>query len=78
MIRTPTEFAEARASLGLTVSQCAAVCNVDQRTIRRWETGYGSSGARDPHPSACRIMEWLTDDTISARRLAAVLAHPSA
>jgi DNA-binding transcriptional regulator YiaG len=71
MIRTPTEFAEARQTLGLSVAQCAAVCNVDQRTIRRWETGYGSSGGRDPHPSACRILETMTGNAAIARRLIA-------
>ena len=76
MIKTPAQFAEARASLGLSVAQCAAVCNVDQRTIRRWETGYGSSGGRDPHPSACRIMEWLilADETVRQRMMTATIA----
>lgn len=52
MIQTPEQFAAARHKLDLSVSQCARLVNVELRTIRRWE-----SGERDPHPSACRILE---------------------
>lgn len=52
MIQTPEQFAAARHRLDLSVSQCAVLVNVEIRTIRRWE-----SGERDPHPSACRILE---------------------
>ncbi len=57
MITTPIQFKKARNKLGLTVSECAAVCNVTPRTVRRWETGKGHGDGCDPHPSACRIME---------------------
>jgi DNA-binding transcriptional regulator YiaG len=53
MIATPEQFAAARHTLGLSISQCARLVNVAERTIRRWET----MGDRDPHPSACRILD---------------------
>lgn len=57
MIQTSAQFKEARHKLGLSVTECAEVCRVDARTIRRWETGAGHGDGRDPHPSACRLME---------------------
>lgn len=54
---TSLDFKEARHSLGLSISEAAALCNVDARTIRRWETGAGKGDGREPHPSACRLME---------------------
>lgn len=57
MISTADEFRQARHTLGLSVSQAAKLCNVEARTIRRWETGAGNGDGRNPHPSACRIME---------------------
>lgn len=57
MIQTSKQFKGARQKLRLTVTECAQLCNVDARTIRRWETGAGHGDGRDPHPSACRLME---------------------
>lgn len=57
VITTPAQFKKARVKLGLPISECAAVCNVTPRTVRRWETGAGHGDGCDPHPSACRIME---------------------
>lgn len=54
---TPAEFKAARQALGLTVKAAAQMCGVDERTIRRWETGAGRGDGRDPHPSACKLME---------------------
>lgn len=76
MIRTPTDFFEARHALGLSVSQCASLCNVDDRTIRRWELGHGKRDGRDPHPSACRILELATGDD-AARSLFRALTNPT-
>jgi DNA-binding transcriptional regulator YiaG len=56
-VTTSKQFKEARQKLGLSVAEAAEVCRVDSRTIRRWETGAGHGDGRDPHPSACRIME---------------------
>ena len=56
-IQTSAEFKAARQKLRLSVSQAASLCRVDARTIRRWETGAGRGDGRDPHPSACRLME---------------------
>lgn len=57
MIQTSHDFKEARRKLGLSVSEAAEVCRVDARTIRRWEAGAGHGDGREPHPSACRLME---------------------
>lgn len=56
-IKTSKQFREARHKLGLTLAQCAKLCGVDDRTIRRWEAPKDTSNARDPHPSACKLME---------------------
>lgn len=56
-ITTSQQFKEARLRLRLSVSQAAELCRVDARTIRRWETGAGHGDGRDPHPSACVLME---------------------
>ena len=57
MIQTSQQFKKARHTLDLSVRQCADLCNVNERTIRRWETGTGRGDGREPHPSACRLME---------------------
>lgn len=51
-IETSEQFKEARHRLRFSIAQAAEVCGVDMRTIRRWE-----AGGRDPHPSACKLME---------------------
>lgn len=56
-IKTSKQFKQARLKLGLTLAQCAELCGVDDRTIRRWEAPKDTSNARDPHPSACKLME---------------------
>ncbi len=56
-ITTPAQFKEARQTLGLTLKECGAVCNVNPRTIRKWEADPSVKSSRPPHPSACRIME---------------------
>lgn len=61
-ITTSPEFREARYKLGLSVRQCATLCKVDERTIRRWEIGAGRGDGRDPAPSATRIMELAAGD----------------
>ncbi len=60
-IATSAQFKEARQSLGLSVKDAADLCRVDARTIRRWETGSGHGDGRDPHPSACVLMENAID-----------------
>jgi transcriptional regulator with XRE-family HTH domain len=56
-ITTAKQFKEARHKLRFSVAECADYCRVDARTIRRWETGKGHGDGRDPHPSACKLME---------------------
>jgi len=36
---TPAEFDTRRRSLGLTVEEAAALCGVQDRTVRRWQSG---------------------------------------
>lgn len=56
-IATSAQFREARHTLGFSVRDAADLCRVDPRTIRRWEAGAGKGDGRDPHPSACKLME---------------------
>jgi DNA-binding transcriptional regulator YiaG len=58
---TPQEFKEARRKLGLTLSELAAILNVDSRTIRRWEAEESVETSRPPNPVAVRVMEWMLD-----------------
>ena len=55
---TPTEFKQARQSLGLSVTDLAHILAVGPRTVRSWEQPAGSR-SRDPSPTACRVMEWM-------------------
>jgi DNA-binding transcriptional regulator YiaG len=66
-IATSKQFKGARQKLGLSVAECAELCNVDARTIRRWETGAGHGDGRDPHPSACRLMEVALQNGVPAK-----------
>ncbi len=63
MIQTSAQFASARHRLDLSVSQCAKVVNVEERTLRRWE-----AGDKPPAPSACRILQACSTD-VSILRL---------
>ena len=65
-ITNSTDFKMARQKLGLSVAQCASLCNVNERTIRRWETGAGRGDGREPHPSACRLMELALEQATNA------------
>lgn len=56
MIQTSEQFSAARHRLDLSISQCARLVNVEERTLRKWETP-ADRGGRDPHPSACRILD---------------------
>jgi DNA-binding transcriptional regulator YiaG len=56
-IATSAQFREARHKLGLSVKAAGILCGVNERTIRRWETGSGRGDGRDPHPSACKLLE---------------------
>lgn len=51
---TPTEFKDARISLGLSVESCASVLQVTGRSVRRWE-----DGTRDIPGPAKVLMRWL-------------------
>lgn len=55
---TPSEFKQARHTLGLTVAEVARIMGVDPRTVRGWEAPAGSR-SRDPSPTACRVMAWM-------------------
>ena len=52
---TPEEFKQTRQELGLSASKLADILGVDPRTVRRWE----ANNQRPPHPTACRVVEWL-------------------
>ncbi len=62
-ITTSEQFREARQKLGFSVAECAKVLRVNPRTIRRWEAGAGHGDGRNPHPSACVILEGLLNST---------------
>jgi len=53
---TPQQFKEARLSLGLSARQLSIILNINERTIRRWET---DDGTRPVNPIAIRVMEWM-------------------
>lgn len=75
-IATSNDFKEARHELRLTISQAAELCNVNTRTIRRWETGAGHGDGREPHPSACRILEIALSQHYAAPAKAARKPNP--
>lgn len=53
---TPDEFKELRNTLGMSISETALICGVGVRTVRRWES---PNRTPDPHPSGCKILEYL-------------------
>ena len=53
---TPSQFKQARQSLGLSQSELAAILNTTDRTVRKWE-----NDERGPNPIACRVVEWMQD-----------------
>ena len=55
------DFQKARWALGLSAKQLAAILNVDERTVRRWEQATGTASRRDPSPTAVRVVEWMLD-----------------
>lgn len=57
---TPSEFKQARHTLGLTLAETAQIMAVDPRTVRRWEAEDVST-ARPPSPTAARVMRWMLD-----------------
>ena len=54
---TGDEFKQNRRVLGLSVRECAHIMNVNERVLRKWESGTSLG----PHPSSARIMEWMLD-----------------
>lgn len=64
---TPAEFKQARQSLGLTLSQLAAILDVDSRTIRKWEAPESALTSRDPNPTACQVLRWLASGELKIR-----------
>lgn len=47
---TPTDFAQARRTLGLSAPQLGRVLGVDPRTIRRWEADPASRPKKETEP----------------------------
>ncbi len=56
---SPEQFKSARHELGLSLSQLAAILNVDDRTIRKWEAPEDTNSARPPNPIAVRVVQWM-------------------
>lgn len=56
---TSRDFADLRKRVGLSVSECADLLGVDERTIRRWEADPALVSSRDPHPTALRVLLWI-------------------
>lgn len=73
VIRTSDEFAAARHQLGLSVSQCARIVKVEDRTLRRWE----DDADRGPHPSACRILELILNGRLKIKDFSATTTEPT-
>jgi len=55
---TPTQFKQARNSLGLSSSQLGLILNTDKRTIRKWES---EGDTRPVNPIAMRVVQWMLD-----------------
>jgi DNA-binding transcriptional regulator YiaG len=53
---TPSEFKQARVTLGLSHAKLGRILGTAPRTVRYWED---ASGTRPPNPIACRVMEWM-------------------
>lgn len=54
-----TEFQKARDLAGLTVRQAAALCRVDDVTVRRWEMNPNTTKtARKAPPLAIAVLRW--------------------
>lgn len=58
---TPYEIKEARQSLGLSVSQMAAMLETDRQTIRRMEMSADASTAREPAGRMVRLIRLYLD-----------------
>lgn len=56
---TPTEFKEARRTLGLSQRELGALLDTSPVTIRKWETDAGNASSRKPNPVASKVMQWL-------------------
>ena len=55
---TPTQFKQARNSLGLSSAQLGLILNTDKRTIRKWES---EGDTRPVNPIAMRVVQWMLD-----------------
>lgn len=56
---TPTEWKQARHSLGLTLDQLAQVMGCALSTVQGYEAPEGSAKHRKPDGRALRVLEWL-------------------
>ena len=55
---TPTEFKQARRTLGLSATQLGHILNSDPRTVRRWES---EGDTRPVNPIAQQVVQWMLD-----------------
>ena len=58
---TPSEFKQARQTLGLSQSQLGHILDTAPQTIRKWEMPEYRSTSRGPNPIACQVMRWMLD-----------------
>lgn len=56
---TPNEFQATRQRLGLSTGQLAEILGVLPRAVEAWEQNPNSASSRKPHPTACRVLQWL-------------------
>lgn len=56
---TPTEFKQARQSLGLTQLELSAVLGVTPQTVRKWEAPEDRGTHREVNPIASKVMSWM-------------------